>query len=74
MINLLFSTLAQKRQFFSSPYGNRTRVSSVKGRCPRPLDERAGYTSSVKEDAKVYKSSIIIKFPEKNHQVMSESA
>ena len=22
------------------PYGNRTRVSAVKRRCPRPLDER----------------------------------
>lgn len=22
------------------PYGSRTRVASVKGRCPRPLDER----------------------------------
>ncbi len=22
------------------PYGNRTRVTAVKGRCPRPLDER----------------------------------
>ena len=22
------------------PYGNRTRVAAVKGRCPRPLDER----------------------------------
>ena len=22
-----------------APYGNRTRVSAVKGRCPRPLDE-----------------------------------
>lgn len=32
--------------FYCSPYGNRTRVSSVKGRCPRPLDERAmGFVS-----------------------------
>ncbi len=23
------------------PYGNRTRVTAVKGRCPRPLDEGA---------------------------------
>ena len=22
------------------PYGSRTRVAAVKGRCPRPLDER----------------------------------
>jgi hypothetical protein len=25
--------------FIGAPYGNRTRVSAVKGRCPRPLDE-----------------------------------
>src|SRR5262249_60893548 len=24
---------------FGAPYGTRTRVSAVKGRCPRPLDE-----------------------------------
>ena len=26
-------------QFFSSPKGIRTPVASVKGRCPRPLDD-----------------------------------
>ena len=26
---------------FSDPYGTRTRVAAVKGRCPRPLDEGA---------------------------------
>ena len=26
--------------FFGIPCGNRTRVAAVKGRCPRPLDER----------------------------------
>ena len=26
--------------YFGVPYGNRTRVAAVKGRCPRPLDER----------------------------------
>ncbi len=25
------------------PYGNRTRVAAVKGRCPRPLDERDAF-------------------------------
>ena len=25
------------------PYGNRTRVTDVKGRCPRPLDEGTVY-------------------------------
>ena len=25
---------------FGVPYGSRTRVAAVKGRCPRPLDER----------------------------------
>ena len=28
-------------QFFSSPKGIRTPVASVKGRCPRPLDDGA---------------------------------
>ena len=27
------------------PYGNRTRVAAVKGRCPRPLDERDALVS-----------------------------
>ena len=26
-------------QVIGAPYGNRTRVSAVKGRCPGPLDE-----------------------------------
>ena len=29
-----------KKFKFGVPYGNRTRVTAVKGRCPRPLDER----------------------------------
>jgi hypothetical protein len=33
-VNLLFYL-----GFSGAPYGNRTRVSAVKGRCPRPLDE-----------------------------------
>jgi hypothetical protein len=28
---------------FGVPYGSRTRVAAVKGRCPRPLDERDAY-------------------------------
>ena len=28
---------------FGSPYGTRTRVFAVKGRCPRPLDERTNF-------------------------------
>ena len=28
---------------FGVPYGSRTRVAAVKGRCPRPLDERDNY-------------------------------
>jgi hypothetical protein len=27
-------------EVFGVPYGSRTRVAAVKGRCPRPLDER----------------------------------
>jgi hypothetical protein len=30
----------QKPEVTGVPYGNRTRVAAVKGRCPRPLDER----------------------------------
>ncbi len=29
-----------RSRLWSVPYGNRTRVTAVKGRCPRPLDER----------------------------------
>lgn len=29
--------------FFSSPYGNRTHLSALRGRYPPPLDERAGF-------------------------------
>ena len=32
------------------PYGTRTRVAGVKGRSPRPLDEGAVYSFSVKFD------------------------
>ena len=28
------------KEYLFIPYGNRTRVSAAKGRCPRPLDER----------------------------------
>ena len=31
------------RMEFGVPYGSRTRVAAVKGRCPRPLDERDAY-------------------------------
>lgn len=34
--------LLQADGLFSDPYGTRTRVTAVKGRCPRPLDEGAG--------------------------------
>ena len=38
-----FKTKCHKRK--SDPYGTRTRVTAVKGRCPRPLDEGAGAKS-----------------------------
>ncbi len=31
--------MAPPSVFGGDPYGNRTRVTDVKGRCPRPLDE-----------------------------------
>jgi hypothetical protein len=31
----------------SDPYGNRTHVAAVKGRCPRPLDEGADHLVSI---------------------------
>src|SRR2546426_5479419 len=40
---LFRSNLCEKRddaEEFGVPYGSRTRVAAVKGRCPRPLDER----------------------------------
>ena len=33
------------------PYGIRTRVAAVKGRCPRPLDERDVRVFALKTDA-----------------------
>jgi hypothetical protein len=29
----------ERLTFFGAPYGTRTRVTAVKGRCPGPLDE-----------------------------------
>ncbi len=37
---LAASQILQNAEEFGVPYGNRTRVTAVKGRCPRPLDER----------------------------------
>ncbi len=31
----------------NDPYGNRTRVAAVKGRCPRPLDEGAVFAAAI---------------------------
>src|SRR2546430_282879 len=33
------TTVSQVFEIIGAPYGTRTRVSAVKGRCPRPLDE-----------------------------------
>ena len=38
--------------FFGSPYGIRTRVTGVRGRRPRPLDERAIEAHFFKQDPK----------------------
>jgi hypothetical protein len=35
-----------------APYGTRTRVSAVKGRCPRPLDEGRGAARHIESFAK----------------------
>src|SRR4029453_9455204 len=32
--------ISRANQVCGVPYGSRTRVAAVKGRCPRPLDER----------------------------------
>jgi hypothetical protein len=34
--------MKKKERKRSDPYGIRTRVAGVKGRCPRPLDEGVG--------------------------------
>ena len=34
----------------NDPYGTRTRVTAVKGRCPRPLDEGAVETGAMATD------------------------
>lgn len=36
-------TVLEDSRLISDPYGTRTRVTAVKGRCPRPLDEGAGW-------------------------------
>jgi hypothetical protein len=40
---------------FGVPYGSRTRVAAVKGRCPRPLDERDAYGELLEDDCKLFK-------------------
>ena len=35
--------MAHLLEIASDPYGNRTHVAAVKGRCPRPLDEGADH-------------------------------
>jgi hypothetical protein len=37
------------------PYGSRTRVAAVKGRCPRPLDERDAYGELLEDHCKLFK-------------------
>src|SRR5215469_7899472 len=37
------------RSKLGAPYGTRTRVSAVKGRCPRPLDEGRGGGATYRE-------------------------
>ncbi len=37
--------------FIGAPYGNRTRVSAVKGRCPGPLDEGRDFQPGRRIDA-----------------------
>src|SRR5258706_1754933 len=38
---------AENAEEFGVPYGSRTRVAAVKGRCPRPLDERDALSASL---------------------------
>ncbi len=37
------------------PYGSRTRVAAVKGRCPRPLDERDAHGEVLEDRCKLFK-------------------
>jgi hypothetical protein len=37
------------------PYGSRTRVAAVKGRCPRPLDERDAHGEVLEDYRKLLK-------------------
>lgn len=47
MYHLLCNHVVFHNHLFCDPYGSRTRVFAVKGRCPRPLDERTkSYISS----------------------------
>ena len=40
---------------FGVPYGSRTRVAAVKGRCPRPLDERDAHGKVLEDYRKLLK-------------------
>ena len=44
---LVVSIDRKNAEEFGVPYGSRTRVAAVKGRCPRPLDERDACGESV---------------------------
>jgi hypothetical protein len=50
-------------RMFGVPYGSRTRVAAVKGRCPRPLDERDALWKSlrVSETVKLAERKITVK-------------
>ena len=47
---------------FGVPYGSRTRVAAVKGRCPRPLDERDNYKQAAGGLLQVVKLTYVFRY------------
>ncbi len=53
--SLMLSQILQNAEEFGVPYGSRTRVAAVKGRCPRPLDERDAHGEVLEDRCKLFK-------------------
>ena len=55
------------------PYGSRTRVAAVKGRCPRPLDERDVSAGAIKTTVRFAECQISKRARSKEQRAKSEA-